>query len=316
MSILTLENIHYSVHPHFWSSTQHILKGVNLRVEEGSIFGFLGPNGAGKTTTIKAILGLITPQKGSINILGGSIEDRAIRSEIGFTPEHPIFPDHLTCRELVQQHALLAGLTYKEARKEASEVIGRVNLTHAADRKIRDYSKGMLQRTGLAQALVGKPKLLLLDEPMGGVDPIGRREIREIMMSLREQGSTVLFSTHILPDIEMICDSVGFLINGEVRRYGPPDQLIQKTSHSTEIIINTPAEPISNEDFSFNVTQHALGSFTRFTVQDLQHTDSAIDILRAKGSKISKVIPLRPSLEDLFLSELNTPPDSTETTNA
>jgi len=315
MNVLKLKDIHYSVRPHFWSKSHHILKGVDLEVEEGSIFGFLGPNGAGKTTTIKTILGLVTPQKGQSTVLGGSIQDPLIRNKIGFTPEHPIFPDYLTCRELVQQHALLAGLTYRTARDVTAKVIDQVNLTHAADRKLRDYSKGMLQRTGLAQAIVGNPQFLILDEPMGGVDPVGRREIREIMLALRENGSTILFSTHILPDIETICDTVGILIDGVVRRCGPPDTLSSKSTESVEIIIITPSTPLTYEDFSFDITETPMGQFTKVNVEKIEYTDETIDRLRNKGAKIRKVNPIRPNLEDLFLEEFQTNSRVQESTN-
>jgi len=313
VQILELNDVHYSVRPHFWKKNQAILKGVSFNVHEGQIFGFLGPNGAGKTTSLKAALGLITPQQGEITILGGSIKDRQLRAQIGFMPEHPIFPDHLSSKELLLQHGLLAGLRYRDARKQTESILDKVNLTYAADRKLRHYSKGMLQRTGLAQAIIGSPRFILLDEPMGGVDPIGRREIREIMTNLRDQGTTILFSTHILPDVEMICDNVGILIDGAIRRTGTPNQLTSDTHNKVDIIATKPSSPLQSENLPFSLLQSSSGNIIKFQIEDSKHTHAAIDCIREAGGNIQAIQQIRQSLEELFMTEIQTPSPSAET---
>ena len=301
MTVLELNNIHFSVKPHFWSKALKILKGVSLDVPEGCIYGFLGPNGAGKTTTLKAILGLVTPQQGSISILGKTMSDPRIRQKVGFTPEHPIFPEHLSATELVVQHGLLAGLSRKDARLTAEKVLEEVNLHHAANRKLRTYSKGMLQRAGLAQALVGQPEFVLLDEPMGGVDPVGRREIREIIVRLQEQGTTVLFSTHILPDVEMICDQVGILIDGEIRKTGTPEELTTQSQSNIEVAVQFPNDQVPA--LKTQCPHSSQGHRKVFTATSTQEANQLADECRSHGGTIHSLTPLRKSLEDLFMTE-------------
>jgi ABC-2 type transport system ATP-binding protein len=303
MTVLELNNIHFSVKPHFWSKALTILKGVSLKVPEGCIYGFLGPNGAGKTTTLKVALGLVTPQQGSISILGKTMSDPEIRQKIGFTPEHPIFPEHLSAKELVVQHGLLAGLSRKNARFAADKVLEEVNLQHAATRKLRTYSKGMLQRAGLAQALVGQPQFLLLDEPMGGVDPVGRREIREIIVRLQDQGTTILFSTHILPDVEMICDQVGILIDGEIRKTGTPEELTAQSQSSVEVVVQFPHAQIPA--LKTKAPHSSQGQRIIFTVASVQEANKLTDECRSHGGTIHSLTPLRRSLEDLFMTEFS-----------
>ena len=315
MPILELSDVHYSIRPHFWKKTQAILKGVSFNVHEGQIFGFLGPNGAGKTTSLKAALGLITPQQGEITILGGSIKDRQLRAQIGFMPEHPIFPEHLSSRELLLQHGLLAGLGYREAREQTDSILDKVNLSYAADRKLRHYSKGMLQRTGLGQAIIGNPKFVLLDEPMGGVDPIGRREIREIMTNLRDQGTTILFSTHNLPDVEMICDNVGILIDGAIRKTGTPNELTSNVHNKVDIIATQPSSPLKHESLPFSLVQSSSANITKFQIEDSENTHAAIDCIREAGGKIQAVQQIRKSLEELFMTEIQNPSPNTETSH-
>ncbi|MEC9465632.1 MAG: ABC transporter ATP-binding protein, partial [Myxococcota bacterium] len=235
MTVLDVRDLEFSIQPHFWTPKRQLLRGVSLSVEAGEIFGFLGPNGAGKTTTIKSILGLIKPDRGSVQVFGDSIESLAVRRKLGFMPENTYFPEQLTSLELVTEHAKLAGLSSTEARGRAGEVLERVGLGHAMTDHLKVYSKGMLQRAGLAQALVGNPELVILDEPMSGLDPIGRREIREIMLELRERGKTVFFSTHILPDVELVCDRVALLFDGRVRKQGTLSHLLDSVQSNVEI---------------------------------------------------------------------------------
>ena len=193
----------------------HAVRGVDLEVQPGEIFGYLGPNGAGKTTSMKMAMGLIQPTAGSIRVLGGDIVDPSIRRRIGYLPEHPFFYDYLTAFEILDFYGQLYELPRKVRRERIDSLLELVGLAHARDRTLRRFSKGMLQRVGIAQALIADPDLVILDEPLSGLDPMGRREVRNIIVSLREQGKTVFFSTHILNDIETICDRVAMIVEGQ-----------------------------------------------------------------------------------------------------
>jgi ABC-2 type transport system ATP-binding protein len=208
---------------------------VTFDVMQGEIFGFLGPNGAGKTTTIKALLGLIRGDTGTLSILGHPADSLGWRAQVGYLPEHPNFYDFLTAFELVTWFGRLSGLTKVDAEREATRQLERVKLGHAMHRRLRSYSKGMLQRAGLAQALVAAPKLLILDEPMTGLDPIGRRDVRELLLELRAEGRTIFYSTHILPDVEMTCDRVAIVHQGKLHRLGKLEDILGETTRSVTV---------------------------------------------------------------------------------
>jgi len=304
--VLALEGITVEVKPHFWTAQRPILRDVSLTVAGGEIFGFLGPNGAGKTTTIKTILGLVRPSRGSVRIFGERGATASVRARLGFMPEHADYPPHLTARELVIHHALLAGLALREARRRAAEALDRVGLADAADRRLRVFSKGMLQRAGFAQALVGDPDLVILDEPMSGLDPIGRRDLRTIMQELRAAGKTVFFSTHILPDVETLCDRVAILAGGRVLRVGDLEHLLG-TAEATDAVEIT-ADGCSAEavgalgDLAVRVVRH--GDAVTATARGPDDANRIIDVLRARGARVRSVHSHRRSLEDVFVSEL------------
>src|ERR671932_148878 len=202
------------------------LDGLTLSVGRGEIFGFLGANGAGKTTTLKLLMSLIYPTGGAARILGRDIADTSVHAEIGYLPEHPYFYDYLTARELVEYGAELFGYARQERRRRAADVLGRVRLEEKAwDKQLRKFSKGMLQRVGLAQALVNDPEVVFLDEPMSGLDPVGRREVRDLIASLRTQGKTVFMCSHILSDIEVLCDRVAIMRRGRLAHTGRLEDL-------------------------------------------------------------------------------------------
>src|SRR6202166_4466967 len=215
IEILGLEKIYNAG---FWRKrSKRALRPLNLAVEEGEIFGFLGPNGAGKTTTLKLLMGLIFPTAGSARILGMELDDPRMKAQIGFLPEQPYFYDYLTARELLEYFGHLSGVDSKLLSRKVSEVLQRVGLPDAAGVQLRKFSKGMLQRVGIAQAILHDPKVVFLDEPMSGLDPVGRREVRNIILDLKRQGRTVFFSTHILSDAEMLCDRVGVIVECKLR---------------------------------------------------------------------------------------------------
>ena len=212
------------------------LDNLTLQVEEGEVFGFLGPNGAGKTTTLKLLMGLIFPTAGTARIRGRSIDDIAMHREIGYLPEQPYFYDYLTARELLDYYARFFGYDAAERRKRVARFLELVGLSSAANVQLRKFSKGMLQRVGIAQAILHDPQVVFLDEPMSGLDPVGRREVRDIILHLKQQGRTVFFSTHILSDAEMLCDRVAVLAGGKLQGVGAPSEIVSVTIHAMEIL--------------------------------------------------------------------------------
>src|SRR5579871_2046708 len=234
IEILGLEKT-YSVG--FWRKQPKVaLRPLHLAVEEGEIFGFLGPNGAGKTTTLKMLMGLVFPTGGTAKILGREIGDPRMQAQIGFLPEQPYFYDYLTARELLEYFAGLSGVPAKERSRRAGEMLVRVGLKDAGNVQLRKFSKGMLQRVGIAQAILHQPKVVFFDEPMSGLDPMGRREVRDLIQQLKREGKTVFFSTHILSDAEALCDRVAVIHLGELRAVGAVAELTSGVHGKIEIV--------------------------------------------------------------------------------
>src|SRR6267142_1253627 len=217
------------------------LEGLTMSVENGEVFGFLGPNGAGKSTTINLLVGLIFPTAGTARILVKSISDISMHAHSGYLPEQPYFYEYLTAAELLDYFARFHNLTAQDRRSRVERMLKKVGLETAGKIQLRKYSKGMLQRVGLAQAILHDPKVVILDEPMSGLDPIGRREVRDIILELKQAGKTVLFSTHILPDAEMLCDRVGVIVGGKLRGVGAPDEIVGMKAQGMEILFELPS---------------------------------------------------------------------------
>lgn len=279
-------------------------KDISFQVEAGEVFGFLGPNGAGKTTTIKAMLGLIRADAGTIRVLGEPPHSMGWRRGVGYMPEHPTFYDYLSGREVVTWFGMLSGLNQVDAGARAERLLQRVGLGHALDRRLRGYSKGMLQRTGLASALVSDPKLLILDEPMTGLDPIGRKEIRELILSLKDEGRTIFYSTHILPDIEMTCDRVTIIDKGVTRQTGRLQDILTETTRGIDVII----EGLSHADHRDWVDkgihiQQGDGKLVA-TFQDVDDARAFAQQAIALGGKLSRFEPHRDDLESIFVRSL------------
>ncbi|MGZ7065891.1 MAG: ABC transporter ATP-binding protein, partial [Candidatus Aminicenantales bacterium] len=235
---IRIENLKKSFRLGFIPKTKEILKGISFSVKEGEIFGYLGPNGAGKTTTIKCLLGLIFPGEGTISIFGQPHLSARARQVLGFLPENPYFYDYLTAREFLAFYADLFGLGRDVKEERTGRLLKLVGLERAADLRLRKFSRGMLQRIGLAQALVNDPKLVILDEPLGGLDPLGRKEIRDIIVRFKQEGKTVFFTSHILQDIEMICDRVAIIVAGRVISQGALHDLISEKVLYTEATLS------------------------------------------------------------------------------
>src|SRR6267154_1696784 len=241
LEILGLEKT-YSVG--FWrKKPKRALWPLHLKVEEGEIFGFLGPNGAGKTTTLKLLMGLIFPTAGSARILGMAVNDPRMKAQIGFLPEQPYFYDYLTARELLTYYGQLSGMNAKVLSRKVNEVLARVGLPDVGDVQLRKFSKGMLQRAGIAQAILHDPKVVFLDEPMSGLDPMGRREVRSLIEEMKSEGKTVFFSTHILSDAEALCDRVAIIHLGELRGVGVVAALTSGVHNSVEVVWQGAAIP-------------------------------------------------------------------------
>ncbi|MFZ3332946.1 MAG: ABC transporter ATP-binding protein [Candidatus Acidiferrales bacterium] len=282
----------------FWRKRmRRSLDYLTLSVEEGETFGFLGPNGAGKTTTMKLLMGLIFPTAGTARIRGRSIADVRMHREIGYMPEQPYFYDYLTARELLDYFARFFGYGAAERNERVTRFLELVGLTAAGDVQLRKFSKGMLQRVGIAQAILHEPQVVFLDEPMSGLDPVGRREVRDILLDLKRQGRTVFFSTHILSDAEMLCDRVGILVGGKLQGVGAPEELVSMEVLGMEIFFEVRAGGAPPRSLAARATQ--TGNRFRVEVPEAE-LYTALEELRGSEARILSVTPLRPSLEDYF----------------
>jgi ABC-2 type transport system ATP-binding protein len=277
------------------------LSPLHLTVEDGEIFGFLGPNGAGKTTTLKLLMGLVFPTSGSARLLNRDWTDPRVKAQIGFLPEQPYFYDHLTAHELLNYYAQLSGVAAKERSRRVESTLQRVGLPDVKGVQLRKFSKGMLQRVGIAQAILHDPKLVFFDEPMSGLDPMGRREVRDLMEQLKHEGRTVFFSTHILSDAEALCDRVAIIHKGELRGIGAVADLTASVQSKVEVIWRGSQVPASIK--ALGAECHVTGDTVRAIVDETQQ-DAAIDALRRERMPLIAITPVRTSLEAYFVEKL------------
>jgi ABC-2 type transport system ATP-binding protein len=277
------------------------VRGLNLEVERGEIFGFLGPNGAGKTTTIKMLMGLIAPTRGTMEILGTSAPSPDVMRRVGFLPESPYVYPYLTPREFVTLCGRLSGLSGELLRDRATQVIDRVGMTDAIDRAVRALSKGMLQRVGLAAALVHDPELLVLDEPMSGLDPVGRKEVRDLIVDEKERGRTVFFSSPILTDVEMLCDRVCILRQGQVVVSGSLRELLAAGKRCSEVTIAGASEALRQALQPMASASREMGDALIMDVEGDAAVRRVIERAMADGARLQSVTPKRETLEDLFV---------------
>jgi ABC-2 type transport system ATP-binding protein len=278
------------------------LRGVTFEVERGTIYGFVGPNGAGKTTTIRTLMGLIRPTGGTAKLLGHDLPSRAARAKIGFLPESPYFYDYLTVAELLDLAGRIFGMPHGERKKRADELIERVGLGRARTQSLKKFSKGMLQRAGLAQALMNDPELVVLDEPMSGLDPIGRKEVRDLILELRDRGKTVFFSSHILTDIEAIADDVAIIARGQLTAQGKPADLIKRTTLGVDIIVRIEGEVDALTEGASRVRR--TGAELSLTLPADADVDAWLAKARERGAKVISVTPRHETLEELFLRQI------------
>jgi len=278
------------------------LDTLSLKVEKGQIFGFLGANGAGKTTTLKLLMRLIYPTSGTARILGRDIGDISMHARIGYLPENPYFYDYLTAREFLSYCGQLFGQKHSTRASRTEALLTRVSLEKKSwDLQLRKFSKGMLQRVGLAQALINNPEIVFLDEPMSGLDPVGRREVRDLIASLRAEGKTVFMCSHILSDIEVLCDSVAILKSGRLAHAGSLDELRSRETRLVEIIATDAPADALKQQLEVRATVTTTASGVRIEVSDEQEVDAVIAALRRVNGKLISIQPVRQSLEELFL---------------
>ena len=282
------------------------LDDLTLEVRGGQIFGFLGGNGAGKTTTIKILMSLLFPTSGTARILGQDISDVAMHRSIGYCPENPYFYDYLTARELMNYFGEIFGLDAANRKQRTEDLLNRVGLEEKSwDRQLRKFSKGMLQRVGLAQSLINEPEIVFLDEPMSGLDPMGRREIRELIAGLRDRGMTVFMSTHILSDVEALCDEVAILRKGKLAATGRLDDLLASQAENQVFEVNLRgigADALSAKlGESYEMSNTPSGVSVR--LNDEKTIDSVLSAARVAGGSLISVTPVKQSLEELFVSK-------------
>jgi ABC-2 type transport system ATP-binding protein len=296
--VLKVEDLHKSFKLGFIPKIKKILKGISLSVEEGEIFGYLGPNGAGKTTTIKCILGLVRPEKGNIEIFGLHPFSLQAKEKIGYLPENPYFYDYLTASEFLDFCSQLFLMGKKEREERVKELLQLVGLEKALDLQLRKFSRGMLQRVGLAQALLNSPSLVILDEPLGGLDPLGRKEVRDIIVRLKEEGKTVFLSSHILQDIEMVCDRVAIIVSGEIVSQGALHDLVSEKIYFTEVILSGIEEKeLKGLAESFSVK----GGRILLRVLREENLEKILELIQSQKGKIHSLIPRTETLEDIFV---------------
>ncbi len=288
----------------FHQKRVHAVRSVDLIVNAGEVFGFVGPNGAGKTTVIKMIVGLLRPTAGTAQVLGQQLPNQRVQRRIGYLPETPHFYEYLTGPELLDFYGELLGLSKATRRKRVGELLERVGLSGRADRPMRKYSKGMVQRLGLAQALLNEPDFLLLDEPMSGLDPVGRRDIREIILEERRAGRTVFFSSHILSDVEELCDRVGFMVDGSLRSVGTLDEIRSARLLALEVRVESFDDKLLTAEQRKrlrDVRRHGAGATLVFAPD--APLDGILKRLAEAGAGVQEVTQHRQSLEDYFMTE-------------
>jgi ABC-2 type transport system ATP-binding protein len=297
MIVAKVENLEKSFRRGFFLKRKKVLKGVNFQINEGEIYGLLGPNGAGKTTTIKSLIGLIFPDSGYVEIFGSTNLDPSVKKRIGFLPEQPYFYEYLTAREYLNLSADLFRIKGKEKRIE--ELSSILSMDKFIDSRLKTLSKGELQRVGLAQALINDPPFLILDEPMSGLDPIGRKEVKDLILELKRKGKTIFFSSHILQDAELICDRVGIMLDGKIIEEGKLKDLISERIHYIEIEFSVPK---AFQSFKGEII--SSGELNLIRVSDEKEAEEMVKKIIESGGKIHSLVPRKGTLEEIFVERV------------
>ena len=313
MAVVDIEGLSKDYRQHFWTPLRRVLDGVSFKVEEGEIFGFLGPNGAGKSTTIKILFQIIFPTLGTARIYGKEIGDKSYKKRIGFLPENPFFHDYLSAEQFLEFHGGLYGMSPDDLKRRIPEVLELVGMRGTRQMYLRSFSKGMLQRIGLAQAIIHNPDLIILDEPMTGLDPLGRREVRDLMQHLRDQKKTIMFSTHILSDVESVCHRVAILNKGKLLSCGALEELVSVEVKAVDMSWRRPSprllellkklDPklyLSAELASIKVDRKSGESSKDFE----ERVHSIVNESLPLGGTLQAVSPKKDRLEDVFLRQV------------
>lgn len=303
--VVEIERLCKAFRAGFWGRKVTAVECLNLDVRRGEVFGFLGPNGAGKTTTLKMLMGLIYPTSGTASILGQPIGDVNVKQKIGFLPESPYFYDYLTGEEFLRFYGQLFGLHGAVLANRVDYLLNLIGLPHVRALPLRKFSKGMLQRIGIAQALINDPDLVVLDEPMSGLDPIGRKEVRDLILHLKEEGKTIFFSSHILHDAELLCDRVSILVKGRVVAMGRVKDLVGQAGTSCiEVVV----EGLSHEGVAHlaPLVDRAVNQGERIilVLKSQDQVNDTLDVIRAAKATLISITPHQSSLEDLFIREV------------
>jgi ABC-2 type transport system ATP-binding protein len=297
---------HYSVG--FWRPRPYLaLEGLTLAVGQGEVFGFLGPNGAGKTTTLKLLMQLIYPTSGTAHILGAPVGSSDVKRRIGYLPENPYFYDHLTAEELLEYFASLFGYAAAERRQRASRLLDEVGIGAERRLQLRKFSKGMLQRVGIAQALINDPEVVFFDEPMSGLDPLGRREIRQLILRLRDRGCTVFFSSHVLSDAEALCSRVAIVAKGRLVASGALTEILAFQVHGWELVMSQVPKAALECALKDGRVLKALPLGPDRYALDLPlgtPPERLLGDLTSAGAQLVSLNPLRETLEDFFVRQV------------
>lgn len=283
--------------------SKRALDHLDLTIDEGEIFGLIGPNGAGKTTTIKLLMGLIFPTEGQARILGKPVGDLTMKSKIGYLPEQPYFYDYLTGRELLDYFGQLFGMARTERRQRSEELLRRVDLAAAGDTQLRKYSKGMTQRLAVAQALLNRPRVVFLDEPMSGLDPMGRREMTMLVRELHDEGVTVLFCSHILADVEALCDRVAILNQGKQVKTGRLGEILD-LSLTIEVVLDEVSESLETKLAGIGKGLQRLAKGVRVELPDEEALAKVLNLIQENGARLVSVSPVKQTLEEYFVREV------------
>jgi ABC-2 type transport system ATP-binding protein len=299
-TILDVQGVKKTFRIGFSRTLVEAVKAVDFRVGRGDIFGFLGPNGAGKTTTMKMIMDLIRPTAGTIRVFGAPPSSLEARRQVGYMPEHPYFHDYLKPMELLDTFGRLFGLDRRERRRRSEVLLEKVGLSQARDRALRRYSKGMLQRFGMASALIADPQLLLLDEPLSGLDPIGRKEMKDIIVELKAAGKTVLFSSHILSDIELLCDNITMIHQGRMLYSGGIAEFLNRGQREVEINAVGVSAFLQEDCKDIVLRLDHMGDKLKIIAAS-DHVQTVLQMLISRNVRVESVVPRSETLEELFV---------------
>lgn len=305
MPVVEIENLTKDFLVGFWKKRPvRALEGLSLEVQRGEIFGFLGPNGAGKSTTLKLLMHLLHPTSGHARILGEPVDSVSMRRKIGYLPENPYFYDYLTPAELLRYAGRLFGYGGQELTKKVDGLLETVGLREARATQLRKFSKGMIQRIGIAQAIINDPEIVFLDEPMSGLDPLGRMEVRRIVSSLKARGVTVFFSSHILPDVEVLCDRVAILNRGKLQQVGSLEEILKVRIEGHEIILSGCSPEMRQEIERSGVEARSMGDRLQVRVNTAGQMEAVLAKVFSDRLELISINPIRPSLEEYFFQEV------------